>query len=173
MLYFIRPATILAAPYVYALPPEAARLEGHIVKKRTLIIGATYLIALIVSSIGFFRPSWPVAFTCAAYFIVAAPFLLSVCCTGVWRAAAFRRYLLCWAAGALLSTFFFLPFTILAMLSTSIVHLPLLVLTCYLATRKDRLRHFTIPLYALAFILGAVLPWCIHYIRMLIHLSGR
>jgi len=112
---------------------------------------ATLLLGLFVSSVTTYA-------IYVGYLLFAIGCFWAICSFGCHRTRAFKVFLLCWLAGALLTTAFFIPMSIIAMGSTSIIHLPLLAAACYVAKLKDRARYLTLIFYPCAFILAMVLP---------------
>jgi hypothetical protein len=94
----------------------------------------------------------------------AVGFIWGICSFGCHRMLVFKVFLICWLVDTLVTTMFFIPMTIIAMGSTSVVHLPLLAVACYVAKRKSQERHLAVFFYVLAFCLALILP---HYMVVL------
>ena len=126
-----------------------------------VIVSSLLFIVGLIGFIGGFRISWFPTYTIyLGYGVLAVGLFGIICPMDCWRLWTFRVFLICWAAGALLTTMLFIPMSLIAMFSTSSIHLPLLALACRIAKRDDRGRHVAKFFHVAAFILALVLP---HY----------
>lgn len=120
------------------------------------------LLLCIIGLIGFiggFCISWFPTYTIyLGYGVLAVGLFGIICPMACWRLRTFRIFLICWAAGAFLTTMLFIPMSLIAMFSTSPIHLPLLALACRVAKRDDRVRHVAKFFHVAAFILALILP---------------
>ncbi len=107
---------------------------------------------------GLLISSFPAYMIYAGYVVFATGFLCGLCCFDCHRVHAFKIFLICWASGALVGTMFFVPLSIMAMVSTSIVHLPLLALACHVEQTTNKGRYGLGIIYLLAFMLAVFLP---------------
>ena len=112
------------------------------------------LVGLCLFLIGLLVPYVPVWYIYVGYLVLIGGLIGLLFCLGYHKLKACWIFILCWIAGVLLSTFFFIPLTIIAMGYTAVVHIPLAFLTCYAAKHKKRVVVF----YVIGFLLALVLP---------------
>lgn len=129
-----------------------------------IVISIVLSVGGIAASLaGLVSPSLTEKVIYGGYLSSVAGLLLCLFSLKFHRIRGFWVFVGWWAAGAFLGTFLAIPFSVMAMLSTALIHLPLLALFCHIRRTRKVSTALACSFYFAAFIIAVFLP---HYLAV-------